>query len=111
MYFEKKNAFFGKFRAHFKYKYTQICLHLCFSEPKERSPAATSTFTPIESPAEGAVVTTEVDGSQSTAQHEKVAFDTGSVMVKYTFDLFEIPQAKYKHKLRMNNINVIHYVF
>ncbi|KAI7795636.1 transcription factor TFIIIB component B'' homolog isoform X2 [Triplophysa rosa] len=39
--------------------------------PKERSPVAefsTSTFTPIESPEEGAVVTTE-------AQHEKVAFD------------------------------------
>ncbi|KAA0719840.1 Transcription factor TFIIIB component B'' -like protein [Triplophysa tibetana] len=44
--------------------------------PEESSPVAeffTSTFTPIESPEEGAVVTTE-------AQHEKVLFDTGSDM-------------------------------
>ncbi|XP_056587231.1 transcription factor TFIIIB component B'' homolog isoform X3 [Triplophysa dalaica] len=44
--------------------------------PEESLPVAeffTSTFTPIESPEEGAVVTTE-------AQHEKVAFDTGSDM-------------------------------
>lgn len=66
--------------SHFKQSSIQIHLNVfafVFSVPEESSPVAefsTSTFTPIESPEEGAVVTTE-------AQHEKVAFDTGSDMV------------------------------